>query len=139
MLVVVISTGTASLAVTSPSRSATFRSLVTFIEQSGGLVAEELSDGIDSATGVRGLFVTNAVAKGEPLLVLPPGSYIGASDDDDVSDGAGPLKTFERLIVHLLDAKHNESESPLRPYLDSMPTHVPMLRDWSVEDLQLLH
>lgn len=129
----------------SAQRSATFQSLATFVAQTGGLVADALSDGVDVDTGVRGLFVTEVVAKGDPLLVLPPGSYIGASNDEDDhhDDGMhggelGSLRVFERLIVRLLEACRNKTQSQLRPYLDSLPTSVPLLRDWSAEELRSL-
>jgi hypothetical protein len=124
-------------------RSVTFKALAAFIENSGGLVADQLSDGVDEQTGVRGLFVTGSLAAGEPLLVIPPGAYIEASDDDDDddvpsggTDPKGALKTFERLIVRLLAEWQGQSQ--LEPYLASLPTSVPLLRDWSDTELLAL-
>ena len=126
-------------------RSVTFKALAAFIENSGGLVADQLSDGVDEQTGVRGLFVTGSLAAGEPLLVIPPGAYIEASDDDDDddvpsggTDPKGALKTFERLIVRLLAEWQGRGQSQLEPYLASLPTSVPLLRDWSDTELLAL-
>ena len=76
------------LAVGLAGSTSAFGRLALHIEESGGLVAG-LSDGFTSE-GVRGLHVTEAIAAGEPLLVLPPGTYI-ATDGDGASEIAGSM------------------------------------------------
>ena len=132
----------AGLMHSSQPRSENFQALVNFVQQAGGLVADVLADGVDADTGVRGLFVTGPMIKGEPLLVLPPGCYIEADDHDrdnasEASDGMD-LKVFERLILKLLAEQQKLSVSPLKPYLATLPLSVPLLRDWSAKDLRLL-
>ena len=119
------------------------------ITSRGGLVGS-LSDGLD-ASGTRGLIATEDIPQGEPLLVLPPGTYLTTSEsifdarslewyeavDTAAAQLSPPLKPFERLLMMLLFAKSEGEYHDLAAYLNTLPSSVDLLRDWSDEELDL--
>ena len=130
--------------------SSTFETLARAITSRGGLVAS-ISEGLD-ASGARGLRARADIPPGEPLLVLPPGTFLTTSENafdarmlewyEAVESRAHqlepPLKPFELLLMMLVHAKAAGSQHDLAPYLDTLPSYVDLLRDWSYAELQLL-
>ena len=127
-----------------------FEKLRQAITSRGGLVGS-LSDGLD-ASGTRGLIATEDIPQGEPLLVLPPGTYLTTSEsifdarslewyesvDMAAAQLSPPLKPFERLLMMLLFAKSEGEYHDLAAYLNTLPSSVDLLRDWSDAELDLL-
>ena len=82
----------------------------------------------ETRNGLRGLFVSEACAAGDPLCAIPQGCTLQAR----ASDG---LKANERLMLELLAARSSGSHSL---YLATTPSHIPLLRDWTKPQLARL-
>tara|TARA_B110001452_G_scaffold261620_1_gene260620 strand:+ start:63 stop:947 length:885 start_codon:yes stop_codon:yes gene_type:complete len=105
---------------------AAFKALRRHVERAGGFVGPiSLSE---SSEGLRGLFVTEAVAAGEPLCGVPRSCVLHATAGDD-------LKAHERLMLQLLEAR---SAGDHALYLPTMPERIPLLRDWTAPQLERL-
>ena len=99
-----------------------------WIEREGGLVGPIQ---ISSRGGLRGLFVSEAVAAGTPLLAVP--RHCTLHSDAVADDDASALRPHERLMLALLQARAAAARAPddgLSLYVASIPTEIPLLRDW---------
>ena len=99
-----------------------------WIEREGGLVGPIQ---VSSRGGLRGLFVTEAVKAGTPLLAVP--RHCTLHSDAVADDDASSLRPHERLMLALLRARAAAARAPddgLSLYVASIPTEIPLLRDW---------
>ena len=108
---------------------ACFDDLAAWVVREGGHVG---SIKVETRGGLRGLFTTDAVAAGEPLLAVPRHCTLWAAQADG-------LKAHENLMQRLLESEAAGTLPLLRALL---PQTVPLLRDWcelELEQLQSAH
>eukprot|EP00965_Chrysotila_dentata_P174355 5755930-Pleurochrysis_carterae.AAC.1 len=123
---------------TQPSVSAVRSASPRTEEQSKAALANWLTDEggyldgvcVRSHRGLRGLFTTSEVSSGQPVLAIPRHCTLHVFEDAN----SGFL-VHELLVMRLLTARKN-GELPV--YLNTLPSEVPLLRDWSSEALDLL-
>ncbi len=105
-----------------------FSDLARWVADSGGYIGPISVQ--EPAPGLRGLFCTaNGVRAGEPLLAVPSKCTIRGSAEAD-------QRPIEQLMLALLHARTERSAHAV--YLESLPDHVPLLRDWNAERLKRL-
>jgi hypothetical protein len=91
------------------------------------------------ADGVRGLFVTQGVDEGTPLLGIPAACTLCASDGGEGGGGDGKdgelglTKRHERLMASLLSPP-DDAEA----YVATLPASMPLLRDRTDAELGML-
>ena len=83
---------------------------------------------LEEQSGVRGLYITKAVQAGEPLIAVPPQCTL-------VAHAEAGLKAHEALALKLLKVA---SAKEFPQYLETLPTEVPLLRDWTDAELAQL-
>ena len=102
--------------------------LASWIVASGGYVGPVA---VEERDGLRGLFVTRAVAEAEPLVAVPAACCLRRAASERHS-------AAENLILALLAAADG-SGSAHAPFIASLPRRpVELLRDWSDPQLERL-
>ena len=124
MILFFTTAGSATLTSFAPAGSPEL-ALARWVTSQGGYVSSKLR--VEANDGVRGLFVSDAVAAGEHLLTIPRESVISAEEDPQWG-----LSLRELLTARLCGAiARGESV----PYTDALPAHEPLLCDWSELEL----
>lgn len=83
---------------------------------------------------IRGLVTTTGVAAGEPLVAVPRDCAIRSTGM--LEEGSGKKEQHrpaQSLILALIREHELGSESQYAPYINVLPKHVPLLRDWGHE------
>ena len=103
------------------------QALARWITSQGGFVGSVAAETRD---GLRGLYVTQPVSKGELLVSVPRTCVISAEEDPQWG-----LSLRELLTARLCGAL---ARGECEPYIQSLPEAEPLLCDWSERELEEL-